>query len=114
MKVKNIKLIKIFISIFVILLFTSCSKIILVNEDGTKKYYGINIIDINSSQTPSYLQVQSIGIVNSMNSISLGYIDEEYIYVRKKDCSVIIVTDINESYEKEVVKNLNDICIIRR
>ena len=97
------------------LILTSCSKVTYVTTEGVNQYYGINLIDIkNSDKNISYIKVEGVGIVQALNSLTIGYVKEEQIYANPKVCQAILIIDANRTTIDSLIEQMNNICIIRR
>lgn len=107
-KVKN------FFCLFCILFFLSgCSHIVVSSTDGTKEYYGINIISLDENNTKDivYTYIKGIGIVSGVNNLAIGYMSEEQIMIEPNKCQVVLIT--NGSDINETISSLQDVCVVK-
>lgn len=103
------------ILIFIVIMFTSCSKVVSVSTKGTHNYYGLNFIDVNTSkQDLIYVKINGFGLVDSLDGYTFGYIDKEQIYLNPKKCQAILIVDNSNVDLNATLELLNNICIIRK
>lgn len=112
MKLNNKKL---SLYILILLLLTSCSKVTIVTSEGVTQHYGINLIGMNNAdENLTYNKIEGLGLIYGSNSLTLGYMRQEQVYANPKVCQAIVIVDANRTDMKNVLRQLKNICIIRR
>lgn len=103
-----------FLLLVIVLGFSSCSKVTTVSKNEITNHYGLNFIDVNSTDQILYIDVTGVGLVDGVSGFTVGYLNEEIIIANPKKCQAILLVnadtlDINKT--KELLEN---ICIVRR
>ena len=98
----------------IIVAFSSCSKVTMVTKGKVTNYYGLNFIDVNSTDNLKYIQVKGFGLVDGVSSLTLGYIDEETILADPRKCQVVLIVDSAVVDMNSSRKLLGNICIVRK
>lgn len=94
--------------------FAGCTSVTIHTEGKVSSnwYFGVPIINVDSETNSTLVETKSFGIVKSINTFNIGYMNELY-FVSGKECELVLFNpnDLNINYLKDISQSICSIYI---